>query len=354
MNEQFQKLRQVKPLLWFVTAVLALPPLACRQEGFDKATKTAQIEHELPAKNSTDTLAFSPDGRLLAGGHGLAGAELRIWDLKNKQLLHEFRTGHNGGIGLVAFSPTGKIVVTSGRHDDEDLLLWDVQTGKSLGKLAGAQWIQNSLTFSPDGRYLVNAGHNEHAIVEIWDVATRRSIRVLKESKGDVFAAIGPDGRTILTAGTDGAKTWDLNTGKLLHKWPLKKKSAAEGYVNVTAAISPDGKILAFGKSYKDGTRETIELWGVSSGRLLHTLLTGRGSPYTIALQDITFSPDGKILANSSMGEGKGVTLWDVQTGVVRNSLKGNGNALAFSPDGKLLALGSVRKVRLWNISEVG
>jgi len=190
--------------------------------------------------------------------------------------------------------------------------MWDVQSGKKSGQMIGEQWRTNSLFFSPNSKYIINTGHGKNATIEIWDARTKRLTRTLKENRGDIFAAIRPDGKTLVSVGTGAAKVWDLQTGKLLKTWLLSGKNGAFGYV--IAAISPNAKIAAFGKSQRIEQPETIELWDIETGKLLHTVIANKGYTATVNLQSLSFSRDSKILAASSAGKGEGVKLWDVRT----------------------------------------
>jgi small GTP-binding protein len=106
---------------------------------------------------------------------------------------------------------------------------------------------------------------------------------------------------------------------------------------------SPDGKILASGA--KD---ETIRLWDVANGRLLRTLEGHSGE-----VNSVSWSPDGKILASGA--KDKTIRLWDVANGRLLRTLEGHRgevNSVSWSPDGKILASGAKDKtIRLWDVA---
>ena len=107
-------------------------------------------------------------------------------------------------------------------------------------------------------------------------------------------------------------------------------------------SFSPDGQTLASGS-----WDETIRLWDISTGDVVHTLTRHTGPVYSVS-----FSPDGQTLASGSWD--RTIRLWDISTGDVIHTLTGHTDivfSVAFSPDGQTLASGSLDgTVLLWDI----
>src|SRR5689334_22258961 len=61
---------------------------------------------------------------------------------------------HNGEIGVLAFSPDGKILASGGMNDSA-IKFWNYKTGKLLRVLEGHRSGITGLAFSPDGAMLV-------------------------------------------------------------------------------------------------------------------------------------------------------------------------------------------------------
>jgi RNA polymerase sigma factor (sigma-70 family) len=173
--------------------------------------------------------------------------------------------------------------------------------------------------------------------------------RLFVESPADkrqIFGvAISPDGKKVVTVvGGDGAKVLDATTGQELAALP-------EG-AEAELTFSPDGKLIA----QRDKGRRNILLCSAESGDVKATL---EGTRYVTSL---AFSRDGKTLAAGySDPDGAEVRLWDLTTNkVVREiaKLPASGKAedrvfsLAFSPDGKKLAaaLGSDNVAKVWDV----
>src|SRR5262249_12551197 len=153
----------------------------------------------------------------------------------------------------VALSPDGKLALTG-----DDLLLWDVESGRELRRLVGHTGSVCTVVFTPDGRRAISGSWD--STVRVWDVQSGEEITCLKTVThkhgaliGDI--AVSPDGRLVASAGPHEAVwLWDLTTTKTQGRSFLKWHTG--GIQSV--AFAPDGKTLA--SSGQDGR---VILWGV-------------------------------------------------------------------------------------------
>lgn len=160
-------------------------------------------------------VTFSPDKRRFATGS--SDGTVRIWDAY---------TGEQKAILVidysrtVAFSPDGRVLATASTPAQ----IWDAHTGTerltlspepgSLGRLC------HDVAFSPDGRFLA-AAYKDHA-VRIWDTRTGTELLKLTHDHEVRAVAFSPDGRWLVTG--DGQWRATSRRGpRTVHAWQLKE-----------------------------------------------------------------------------------------------------------------------------------
>jgi len=100
---------------------------------------------------SINSLAFSPDGKLLASADH--NAVVTIWNFPLRQEIYVLK-GHKRWVNSVVFSPDGKLLVSA--SSDRTIKIWDVSSGKEITTLRGHKLPVHHATFSPDGKGLAS------------------------------------------------------------------------------------------------------------------------------------------------------------------------------------------------------
>lgn len=261
---------------------------------------TLERELKLEAGECVDTLALSPDGRVLALAGNSArtetGAFVQIWDLAEmkarggttkRDVKNEPQATpgaveiKRGRVSHLAFSPDGKMLAAGDREGK--VRLYDARTGKEIRTLEEepAAPIMD-LAFSPDGKLLATTTEIDRTpegeliakdrAVHLWRVATGKvQQRLTRDNSAFFTVAFSPDGKHIAAAGAvrEDARLgrpivaiWEAATGELRHVVPHRFANAAQWVSSL--AFSPDSKTLAVGGAtdgdLKDDGRTTGQI----------------------------------------------------------------------------------------------
>jgi WD40 repeat protein len=250
---------------------------------------------------SIRTLAFSPDGQLLASGGISDDPIIKLWRVRDGQCCH-ILAGHTDGLWSVAFSPDSQILASS--SVDHTIRLWSTLTGECLQVLTGhTDWV-TSVAFIVSPPMLVSASCDR--TISFWNIQTGECIRTLQGHQlGICSIAVNPSGDILASGSIDHTVAlWHINTGECFHVLPGHTHFAR------SVAFSPDGRILASG-SY-DGT---VRLWDVRSGKCLKVLLGHKHGVFAVAFVPHYSADFAERQLLASTGTDATIRFWDVATG---------------------------------------
>jgi WD40 repeat protein len=110
-------------------------------------------------------IAFSYDGRTLAAS-AMSSSRIMRWDLLGNRELPSLE-GPVAGVPTIAFSPDGRILVSTG--NDGTMQLSDLTTGQERAVITGHRGPVWSVAFSPDGHSIVTGGNDQR--IRRWNLA---------------------------------------------------------------------------------------------------------------------------------------------------------------------------------------
>lgn len=322
------------------------------------------------------SLAFSPDGRVLATG--ARDGTVRLRDVRTGNVRSILYTGI-GTANSLAFTPDGRTLLCAALSSDSDrgsmwarVKQWDLRTKRLLWSVPA---YGGYLALSPDGHTLAIGARVSYASeahrfgkvypaggVQLWDLRSHRCIRSLlqendpcagyfdfypaEEVDNLVFSADGKRlfGNAIYLGSCADAccfRLWEVRTGRSVHP-----ESSYESIDGVGIATSPQDGLAAVGD---DDQIHLLNARTAASKRVVKT---------SDSVQDVAFSSDGRLLANT-FDYSSTVEVRSVRTGkLLHHYADSDGDSshltcLEFSPTGHVLAAGDeYGTVHLWNLDQ--
>ncbi len=297
----------------------------------------------------TNSVAFSPNGGVLAAANGDT-YNVSVYTVGADGALTQVGTSPYGlGVGnvafSVAFSPDGNLLAAG---SEKGIFVFSVAPDGTLSEISGSPFgsgtASESVAFNSSGTLL--ASIDGIYSVSVFSVASGGALSPVTGSPfttGGVplSVAFSPDGSLLATADSAGneVSVFSVASGGALS--PVTGSPFTTGGVPLSVAFSPDGSLLATA----DSAGNEVSVFSVASGGALSPVT---GSPFTTGNGpgSVAFSPDGSLLATSN-AESNDVSVFSVGSsgnltaaaGSPYPTGSGSGPAgLEFDPVGGLLA----------------
>jgi WD40 repeat protein len=281
---------------------------------------------------------------------------LRIWDSRTGTYIRGFH-GPNRVLSL-AYSPDGKLLAAGTL--DYGLYVWDTSAWDSSA-VATTKGQPGVIAFSPNGTFLA-AGTSP---IQLWRVRDWRLERQRDghEQGGDALA-FSPDGLRLVSGNADGfAKIWSV---------PQVREEASQMHDYWVGGVGflPDGSEWMTTSFHRDSGRQTMEIrsFDTKTGKLVRTL---RGASCRGSLHgdtNLAISPDGKWLVTLMRAcdetgvvvddevqcdEIASLDVWDLKASsrVASDSTQRNWHKVAVSPDSQRFAVTDTDgTLEIWSI----
>lgn len=338
-------------------------------------------------------LAVSPDGRWLASAS--ADQTIRLWDTITWDCLPPLR-GHEDEVCCLTFTADGKRLLTGDK--DGSVRIWPIPppqrppaprvVPEPCGILRLSPDSQRMVTFWPGGEYVV------------WDMNTGEKpppLTALRGSQG--LCQFSADGQQLLVGGPTGkVRVWDFARNTFWTEFDTGRPEETHPLICVPGTnlvlmehLSGHTTDTDFWRRYLSaGPNRYYTLWQYEPGRLVTEFphlgktaqtcnLSSRGDfalvlddgsfsfqrttptlvhtnfwPHRRGVSDVSFTPDGSILATA--GDEGLVRLWEAATlreiAALKGHLLSSIWALDISADGRRLATAGPgsEAVKLWDI----
>ncbi len=199
------------------------------------------------------SLAFSPDGSLLAAGGGEASrsGQLTLWNVADGSLAHQFVDAHSDTVYGIEFSPDSKLLASAAA--DKFVKVFDIATRQFVRSFEGHTHHVMDVSWKGDRTTLASAGADN--AMKIWNAETGEQARTIATYTRQV-TSIQFVGMQDLIVSSSGDKRVFFHTAS--NGNPAREFKGNTDYV-YRAATNADGTIVVAG-----GEDGIVRVWNAA------------------------------------------------------------------------------------------
>ena len=232
------------------------------------------------AKQQLESLAWSPTGKLLAGGGN--DGRIYLWDTSNPAAtkLASPPIQEPNQVYMVSFSPDGKMLAAA--VIDHTVRLWNVADPahpKLVSTLRGFSYYVYAASFSRSGTLLAASSPDRTTL--LWDISDPAHPQQLGGPlvgpTNQLFdVEFSPDGTKLIAASLDKSLwIWDIGNPRTPTPWAELTGGGGQMFVG---NFSPNGKLIAGGTS-----ADAVTLWSATPDLATSKICSLVGAPLTEA-----------------------------------------------------------------------
>jgi WD40 repeat protein len=204
-------------------------------------------------------LRFSRDGQRLATGSGepSRSGEIKIWQLADGKLLHDWKNVHSDSVLSLDFSPDDKYLASGAA--DKFARVIELATGKVVKAFEGHTHHVLGVSWKRDGRSLATAGADN--VVKVWDFISGERKKNIEGFNKEVASVsfIGVTDQALTSSGDSQVRIVRENGEN------VRTFAGAADYM-YSASATPDGKVVVAG-----GQDSVLRVWNGTDGNVLVT-----------------------------------------------------------------------------------